>query len=156
MKTTAQALSYPAYLAVLGLTAGLLAGVTGWVAEVFSFVQAGPAFIFSWFTSSSWLSTPHAQAAAVLVIAVLSIVVSFIYAYLLAFIQHMFAGILFGAALWLLVYYGLNPWLTQLHPVPAMHPTTVLSTLSIFILYGLFIGYSIIYENELRRQQKKA
>ena len=65
----------------------------------------------------------------------------------------MWGGILYGVVLWLIVFYGVNPLLPNLESVSHLERNTIITTLCLYILYGVFIGYSISFETqEMNRQ----
>jgi hypothetical protein len=62
----------------------------------------------------------------------------------------MWVGIVFGAALWGLVFFILNPMFPNLQTVFELPRNTIVTTACLYILYGVFVGYSISFDyNEL-------
>ncbi|WP_373900529.1 YqhR family membrane protein [Geomicrobium sp. JCM 19037] len=53
--------------------------------------------------------------------------------------------------LWVIIFYISNPLFIGLDSVPELSGITIVSTLSLFVCYGLFIGYSISYEYEMEK-----
>ncbi|MDY0396466.1 YqhR family membrane protein [Virgibacillus halophilus] len=74
----------------------------------------------------------------------------------------MWGGVLFGIVCWIFIFIMFHPVYPSIPPVQEMKLETIISTLSIFVIYGVFIGYSIAYDyydahiKEMQLTQKKA
>ena len=67
------------------------------------------------------------------------------------------AGIAYGIVWWAVLFVALNPWLRLTDPVKKSLWDTNISEVCIFILWGLFIGYTTAQEftDEKLREPKK-
>ena len=69
-------------------------------------------------------------------------------------VRGMWAGIVYGAVLWAVVFYLFNPMFPDVQTVAELKRETIVTTLCIYLLYGLFVGYSISFEyNELNSEK---
>ncbi|OKO91179.1 hypothetical protein BRO54_2880 [Geobacillus proteiniphilus] len=83
-----------------------------------------------------------------MLIGIISIAAALLYYALLRNICGMWAGILYGAALWMIVFYLFNPLFPNVQPVADLEINTIVTTLCLYILYGVFVGYSISFETQ--------
>lgn len=97
---------------------GLFIGASGWVGNILS----------------------------ILLIGIFSIMIAVIYYVSLRKIQSFWAGFFYGAFLWVLLFIILNPIYPEMKNITEWHHHTIISTLCLFSLYGIFIGYSISYD----------
>ena len=58
------------------------------------------------------------------------------------------------ACSWLLVFFVFNPIFPEVRTVTELTSDTIITTICIYLLYGLFVGYSISFEyNELNSEK---
>ena len=132
---------------VTGFTAGILWSGLGAIAYIFHFTEVSPAsFIFRSFWQTEWTGTWLAEILAVLFIGILSLGVALLYYLLLKKQNGILPGALFGIALWGVVYLVLTPIFPAIPSFLELNSDTWVTTGCLFILYGVFIGYSISYE----------
>ncbi|MFB4160558.1 YqhR family membrane protein [Geomicrobium sp. JSM 1781026] len=136
---------------ITGFVGGLFWGIIWYVAYFFNFTDVGPNLLWKAWTLGSWSEEATGQWIAISLLAILSIGVAFFYRYVFAKITSMWAGVGFGALLWVIIFYISNPLFIGLDSVPDLSGITIVSTLSLFVCYGLFIGYSISYEYEMEK-----
>lgn len=132
--------------AIVGFYGGLIWGVIGYLAYLLQFSLYGPAFILKPFIVADWVHTALGQWMGIFVLALVSIGVALVYKFAFARIPYMWCGLLYGAAFWILVFYVLNPLFFDLKPLEFIEETTLVTTFCLFLLYGLFIGYTISFE----------
>lgn len=77
---------------------------------------------------------------------VLSLLASALYALLLRKAKSPYYGLLYGAAWWVLLYLVVRPLARTNYPVERMDLNTLISDCCLFLLWGLFIGFSISFE----------
>lgn len=142
----------------VGFFGGLIWSSFGFIAYYLNFSMVGPALVLAPWALGLWKSQWIGQLISILIIALLSILVAIGYRYAFAKIKSMWGGIVFGAALWGIVFYLLHPIFPGLEPMNTIGKNTITTTLCIYILYGVFIGYSISFEYRERygeAQEKK-
>ncbi|MBB6448915.1 magnesium-transporting ATPase (P-type) [Geomicrobium halophilum] len=138
---------------VTGIVGGLFWSLIWYLAYFFNFTTVGPALFWMAWSVGDWKEQPVGQWTAIGILSLVSIIITFLYRYILARVRGMWMGIFFGAILWFLIFFVANPFIIGLEPLFDMEGTTIVTTLCLFILYGLFIGYSISYEHELQQYE---
>ncbi|MBU8594786.1 YqhR family membrane protein [Shouchella clausii] len=131
---------------LIGFFGGLIWSLIGYFSYYFNFTQVGPSFVLLPWALGEWKTGHIGQVVGVGVIAICSIGVAFLYKWMLQKVNSIWPGVGFGVLIWVIVFYILNPFIPQLKPVQSYTVNTLVTTLCLFILYGLFIGYSIAYE----------
>jgi magnesium-transporting ATPase (P-type) len=139
-------LSFNAKVAVIGFYGGLIWSVLGYFTYLLNFTKYGPALVLSPWALGDWKTKTLGQFIGIIVIALISILVAFAYKFVLSQIKSIWAGILFGIVLWGIVFYILNPIFPNLENVTELGRNTLATSICIYILYGLFVGYSISFE----------
>lgn len=143
-------MSFHTTVATIGFFGGLIWSGIGYFAFFFNFIRVGPALVLMPWALGDWKNGYIGQLVGIVVISILSIFVAFIYRLILARFNSIWPGLGFGVILWLLVFYLLNPIFHGLKPLASLDINTIITSLCLYILYGVFIGYSISYEyNEI-------
>lgn len=132
-------------VALIGFYGGIIWGFIHFFTYYLNLTNIGPAFILNPWALGEWKNKLLGQLIGILVIGLLSIGIAFVYRGLFAKFKSVILGLLFGACLWVIIFYVLNPVFPDLKPLSKMDKNTIVTTGCIFILYGLFIGYSISY-----------
>ncbi|MNR52325.1 hypothetical protein D3C85_1721510 [compost metagenome] len=63
-------------------------------------------------------------------------------------------GIAYGVAWWALLYLLIGPWTGMMNWIYGLDRNTIITDLCLFILWGLFIGYSIALEYTEERERE--
>lgn len=107
----------------------------------------------SWVTND-WTNGWIGSVVSLLLLAIFSILAAIVYYSLWKRINTMWIGVIYGVILWIIVYYVFLPYIPNLPNLTQLSKETIVTTLSIFIIYGTFIGYSISYDyNDTVRDQ---
>ncbi|NEU29613.1 hypothetical protein GN156_02275 [bacterium LRH843] len=146
-------LSYTAKVALIGFFGGLIWSLVGYFSFFFKFIRVGPALVLMPFAFGEWKNTYIGQFIGVLVIAILSIGVAYLYKAILQKKNHLWVGILYGLVLWFIVFYLLNPIFPGLKSFRHLDSNTIITSLCLYVLYGAFIGYSISFEYAQQQQR---
>ncbi|MCZ0754659.1 YqhR family membrane protein [Anoxybacillus sp. J5B_2022] len=141
--------------AITGFVGGVFWSLLGYLAHFFHFTELSPNMILLPWKIGDWKYGKTGNYLAIFLIGVLSIVVALLYYVLLRKMKSMWVGIGYGLALWILVFYVFNPMLPGLRPVSQLERNTIITTICLYILYGLFVGYSISFEAQENEQQKQ-
>ncbi|SDB83264.1 YqhR family membrane protein [Shouchella lonarensis] len=139
-------MSFAAKTVWIGFIGGLLWSSLGYFSHYFNFMQIGPAFILQPWALGEWKNGHLGQVVGIFTISIGSIGVAFLYKWTLQKISRVWPGLLLGAFIWVLIFYLLNPFVPQWKPVQSYTLTTLITSLCLCLVYGLFIGYSIAYE----------
>ncbi|SER49455.1 YqhR family membrane protein [Salipaludibacillus aurantiacus] len=148
--------SFNSSVAVTGFAGGIIWSVIGYIAYFFNFISFGPAIVLMPWALGEWKTGPLGQWIGVVIIGVLSIGLAFLYRLLFAKINKFWPGLLFGGALWLLVFFIMNPLFKGINFIPVLDFNTLVTSFSLYLIYGLFIGYSISFDYYERSRQNEA
>ncbi|WLR49749.1 YqhR family membrane protein [Bacillus tianshenii] len=141
-----QPMSHIGRTATIGFFGGLLWSTIGFIAYYFHFTAFSPAFVLDLFMVGDWKEGALGHLIGILVIAILSIGVAYLYNFILKNIDNVWAGILFGVGLWVIVFFLLKPLFPNVKAVANWELNTIVVTLCLYILYGVFVGYSISFD----------
>jgi len=132
---------------VIGFAGGILWSFVGAIAYVlnFSSVSAATFVLRSWI-QTDWTSGWLGELIGILAVGLLSLGTAIVYFSLLKKAKGIAPAILFGVALWFIIFYLFNPVFAAVPEFYDFDSNTVVTTLCLFILYGTFVGYSISYE----------
>lgn len=144
--TEEKQMSYITKVILIGFFGGLIWSGIGYFSYYFNLTEVGPSFVLLPWALGEWKTGHWGQVIGMVAISILSIGVAFIYKWCLQKVNSMWPGIGFGALLWVVMFYFVNPFVEQLKPIQSYTLNTIITTLCLFLLYGLFIGYSIAYE----------
>ncbi|WP_102345627.1 YqhR family membrane protein [Bacillus sp. Marseille-P3661] len=141
-----QPMSHMQKVIVTGFFGGVFWSLIGYIAHYFNFTELGPALILQPWAIGDWKNDFMGHFIGILVIGIISIGAALLYNAFLSKFQKLWPGILFGVALWIIVFYLLNPIFPDLEEVQDFKRNTIITTICLYILYGVFVGYSISYD----------
>ncbi|ADU29959.1 hypothetical protein Bcell_1696 [Evansella cellulosilytica DSM 2522] len=148
------ALSFNGTVALIGFFGGLFWSIIGYVAFYFNFASVGPALALMPWALGDWKHGWMGHLVGIGFIAIVSIAVAFLYRLVFAKINQPWPGILYGVALWVVILGLFNPMFPELDPLFQLDVNTIITTLCLYLVYGLFIGYSVSYEYHERTQHE--
>ncbi|MCA1030702.1 hypothetical protein LCL95_06540 [Bacillus timonensis] len=152
-----QPMSFLAKVIVTGLFGGIFWSLLAYFSYIFSFTEISPNLVLQPWAVGDWKDGTLGQFIGISIIGLLSIGVALIYYAFLKKFQSIWAGIFFGVALWAIVFYVLNPIFPDLKSVAELERNTIITTICFYVLYGVFIGYSISFEaSEMNQQTEPA
>lgn len=130
-----------------GLIGGFLLGLFGWFLYYLNFTEVAPKtyLLQSWLTQE-WVDGWKGDLLSILILGILSIVIAFVYYGLGKRLSTIWSGIGFGVFLWVLLFVLLQPLFTNIKKIGEFNSDTIITTMALFILYGMFVGYSISYD----------
>jgi uncharacterized membrane protein YagU involved in acid resistance len=130
----------------IGLFAGLLWGAVKIVEHYFHFTSLPPGFLVEPFFKNSFLQTWQGYLLGWAVFILFSIVSTLVYTVLFAKAVGPWIGVGFGLAVWGLIFLLIGPVTGMMNWIAYMSWNTILTEICLFMLWGLFIGYSIAFE----------
>ncbi|SFE30786.1 YqhR family membrane protein [Alteribacillus iranensis] len=137
-------------VASIGLFAGFFWSSINYLLYLINLTKVGPALVMLPWALPEWKNTYIGHLTGIVAISILSLAIAFLYSILLSRWESMWIGALFGIGLWFLVFFILHPIFPGLDQITAMDNKTLTTTICIYLLYGVFVGYSISYEyNEM-------
>lgn len=132
---------------ITGFIGGIIWSAFGVVMYFFDFSEVAPKsyLLRSWITAD-WTDSWLGNIVSVLMIGVLSLLTAFIYYVLFKKVNSLWMGAGYGIILWVIVFYILQPIFPNIPDLIDLNRYTIVSTICLYILYGVFIGYSISYD----------
>ena len=150
-----QPLSTIMKVVITGFFGGVFWSYIGYCAYFFNFTDISPNMILSPWAVGEWKDSRLGNYISIFIIGLLSILIALVYYAVLRKMQSVWVGIIFGGALWALLFYVLNPIFPDLQTVGQLSRNTIITTVCLYVLYGVFIGYSISFEAaESERKQR--
>ncbi|MDY0405601.1 YqhR family membrane protein [Virgibacillus sp. 179-BFC.A HS] len=149
-------------VAIIGFVGGVFWSTIGFFMYYFNFVEISAKSILL----RSWLRRPWTdgwlgEVISILMTGILSIAVAYISYFLLRKWYSMWGGVILGAVCWLLVFIVLHPLYPNVPTIYEMQQESIVSTFCLFVIYGVFVGYSIAYDyydlqiKEMQLNEKK-
>lgn len=130
----------------IGLFAGLIWGGLKIIEHYFHFTSLSPGFLLEPFFLHSFLSSRPGYLLGWGAFIVMSVAAALLYALILAKARGSWFGLFYGGAWWAAIFMfigpvtGMMPWMIR------MDLNTILTDACLFLIWGLFIGYSISFE----------
>jgi uncharacterized membrane protein YagU involved in acid resistance len=141
-------MSFPVMVMWTGLFGGLFWGTIGFLANYLSFTEIRPNVILEPWTLGNWKHEWLGTIISIILIGICSVVAAFVYYALLKKFKGFWFGLAYGLALFAVVFFILNPLFPGIKPFFDLNRDTIITSICIYIVYGIFIGYSINYEYE--------
>lgn len=130
----------------IGLASGIIWGTISLAAYYLQFTDIGPSIYAKPLLNSDYVLKWQGHLIGLLFYIIFSILISLAYAFLLSRFNSPWIGIFYGVALWGLVFILLNPLLDLTKKITELGANTNSVMLCLYILAGLFIGYSLSIE----------
>lgn len=130
----------------IGFFAGFIWGGIKIVEFAMRFTEVVPGFLLEPFYRHAYLVTREGILLGWISFIVFSILASLIYMVLLRKMRGPWPGIAYGAVWWAFLYLLAGPLTEMIPPVKQMDLNSFVSDLGLFLLWGLFIGYTISVE----------
>lgn len=134
------------FSSMIGLFAGLIWGIIRWLFYEMKFTIELPGLLADPFFKSSYLKTGWGIVIGIASYIVFSVLAALLYKVLLGRLRGPWPGVLYGLAWWAVIFLLLGPVLGMSRQITVAGWNTLFSELCIFLLWGLFIGYSIAFE----------
>lgn len=138
-----------------GLFGGLFWGLMGFIASYLSFTEIRPNVILEPWALGHWKYEWLGTVISIILIGICSVVAAFIYYAVLRKFTGFWFGLGYGIILFLVVFFILNPLFPGIEPFFDLKRDTIITSICIYIVYGIFIGYSINYEYQNNNEQVK-
>ncbi|MFD1335495.1 YqhR family membrane protein [Oceanobacillus iheyensis] len=135
------------------LTTGFVGGILwSFVASLFyffNFMEVSPkSFLLTSWVNAGWTDKWLGNFFTVIIAGIVSVVFAFLYYVLLKKVFSLWVSILFGIAVWAIVFFVFQPLFPNVPHITELSLNTWVTTICVFILYGTFVGYSISYNYE--------
>jgi len=130
----------------IGFFAGLLWGGLKCIEYYFHFTSLTPGFLLEPFFLHEFLISPAGFWVGWGAFTLFSIIASLLYALLMAKTKGPWFGIGYGVVWWGVIFLLIGPITGMTKWIAYMDLNTIVTDLCLFVLWGLFIGYSISFE----------
>ncbi|WP_462412178.1 YqhR family membrane protein [Neobacillus sp. Marseille-QA0830] len=142
---------FPLMVFWTGLFGGVFWSAIGYLSFFFHLTEIRPNVILEPWTTGDWKHGWIGALLSIFILGILSVGVSFVYFGLLKKYNGIWLGMVFGLVLFLIVFFVVDPLLPGMKPFVDLSRNTIISSLCLFVVYGIFIGYSIHYEYENKK-----
>ncbi|MBO1579065.1 YqhR family membrane protein [Bacillus sp. XF8] len=130
----------------IGLFGGFFWGSIWYFLHIFSFTEVGPNYLLLPFALGNWKEGVWGNVLGVVCVGLLSVLVAFLYKALFKRFEGVLPGILYGLFWWTILFFGLGSIAPVIKNALHLPKETIVTTICIFILYGVFITYSVSFE----------
>jgi uncharacterized membrane protein YagU involved in acid resistance len=134
------------YAVQIGFFAGVIWGAVRWLFYYFGFTDVLPGFLVEPFFKHDFLNGTAGYFIGYASFIVMSIVAALIYVLFAKRLRGPWPGVLFGLVWFVLIYLLLGPMVGMLKPLGVNDWDSIWTDFSIFVLWGVFIGYTITLE----------
>ncbi|WLR43901.1 YqhR family membrane protein [Bacillus carboniphilus] len=149
-------LSFVSRVMITGFFGGVFWSFLAYVAHIFNFTSIGPNMILIPFAVGDWKYETLGHLLGILAIGLVSILVALLYYVTLKRFQSIWVGAMYGLVLWGFVFIVLKPLFPDMEPITKIGINTNVTTICTYLLFGVFVGYSISFEaNEIQNHQGK-
>lgn len=139
-------MSFLAMVFWTGLFGGLFWGTIGFIAYYFNFTEIRPNVILEPWALGKWKNEWLGTVISIIFMGLLSVGAAFFYYAALKKFSGIWFGLGYGIVLFILVFFVLNPLFPSVKSFFDLSRDTIITTLCLYLIYGLFVGYSINYE----------
>lgn len=144
-------MSFGAIVFWTGLFAGVFWSLIGVIADLLGFTDIPVRVLIESWNVGDWKKDWIGTLISIILIGVLSIGAAFIYSSTLKRLKGIWTGIVYGVILFLLVFFVLNPFFPGIAPIDKLSRNTIITSICLYIDYGIFIGYTISYEYTIKK-----
>jgi len=139
----------------LGFFAGLIWGGARWLMYGMHFSKVIPGFLAEPFFKHAYLLKAEGHLIGYLFFIVFSVISSLLYVLLLRKLKGPWPGMVYGVLWWSALFLA-GSWLFLQQPPFRLPWNTVISEFCLFLLWGLFIGYTAAFEftNDRKRDKR--
>ncbi|CAM3587394.1 YqhR family membrane protein [Marinicrinis lubricantis] len=142
------------YALHIGFFAGLIWGGIQSLLYYFEMTEWFPAFLAEPFYKHEYLQSTEGRVLGWLYFILFSILASFIYTLFLAKFNGPWIGLIYGFAWWVIIAVAIGPFMGIIEPITRVSLNTMTTEFCLFLLWGIFIGYSITLEfNDERKRE---
>jgi len=155
MKNQEHSMTFFQMVLVTGFAGGIIWSLVAYLCFSFHFTAIEPNVLLEPFTVGSWRKMWIGKTISILVYGLFSTGCALVYYLFFKKLKSMWVGAIYGLCLCAVVLIVLNPIFPGMKPFLKLDANTVITCCCIYILYGVFIGYSISFEYERSRVFKR-
>ncbi|PWW44176.1 MULTISPECIES: YqhR family membrane protein [Paenibacillus] len=142
----------------LGFFAGFIWGGLHWLSYLLHFTIVPLGFLAEPFFKHNFIYTAAGHLTGWLFFIVFSVFTSLIYTFTLRKLKGPIPGMGYGILWWLIIFVLVGPKLDMVKPLNRLTWDSIITEFCFFLLWGLFIGYTVAMEftDERKREPEKA
>lgn len=140
---------------VIGFFGGIIWGILYLIMYLFNMVEIDHISILNKWWDAEWLNKWYSHLIFLMLLSIFSIIIALIYFFTLKKSKSWVVGGVFGLAVLFIIYYILPMLTTGFNPFLKFETDTHIALACLFILYGVFVGYSISYDYEHMKHEFK-
>ncbi|WP_435925103.1 YqhR family membrane protein [Paenibacillus sp. DYY-L-2] len=130
----------------IGLFAGLIWGAVKGLFYYMSFTSVVPGYLVEPFFKHAYLDSQRGYYIGWVFFILFSILATMIYTLVFRKLKGPLPGMIYGIVWWAVIFVLLGPLLHMTRPIPKLSFNTVFTEFCLFLLWGLFIGYTAAEE----------
>lgn len=153
-KQTTQRTNRWRFILNLGFFAGLIWGLVKILLYYLGFTKVIPAFLVEPMLSHDVITSWVGHLIGLLSFIIFSMIAAIIYLLLFNKVKGPWLGMLYGLIWWALLYLIIGPPLGMMKKITKLDGNSMTSDICLFILWGVFIGYSVALEFTDERQRE--
>ncbi|GKU79668.1 YqhR family membrane protein [Paenibacillus sp. L3-i20] len=134
------------YAIKIGFFGGLIWGIIHWFCYSMKFTKVVPGFLLDPFFRHSFLKSGWGVIYGIGSFILFSIVAALLYIALFRKLKGPWPGVLYGLVWWVIIFIGIGPAVGMMKWITKIGWNTIYTEFCIFLLWGVFIGYSIAFE----------
>ncbi|MBS4173434.1 YqhR family membrane protein [Bacillus sp. FJAT-49736] len=142
--------SFVKMVVITGFIGGVFWSAIAYFSYYLNFIKIEPNIILEPFTVGTWRESWIGIIISIFAYGIVSMGAAFLYYGVLKKLRTMWVGATYGVVLFLIVFFILNPIFPSMKPFFKIDFNTIITCVCLYILYGVFIGYSISYEQNER------
>lgn len=140
---------------VTGFFGGIIWGILYLIMFLFNMVEIDHLSILNKWLKADWIDKWYSHLLFLFILSILSMIIALVYFYTLKNRKSWVVGAIFGLAVLFVMYYILPMLTTGFNPFLQYEKETHVAITCLFILYGVFVGYSISYDYEHMKHELK-
>ncbi len=148
-------MSFMTLVILTGFIGGIFWSGLGYLAYLINLTDIHPNIILDPWTSGNWKEGWIGTLISIILIGLVSILAALIYYALLRRFPSILVGAVYGVIIFLLVFGLLNPLFQGISPLKELSQNTIITSICLYILYGVFVGYTISYEESEIKYKKE-
>lgn len=134
------------YSIKIGFFAGLIWGTIRWLFYEMKFTIESPGFAVYPFFQPAFLKSGWGYIVGICSFILVSIVAAVLYKIVLGRFRGPWPGVGYGLVWWAIIFIGIGPLFGMTKSITTAGWNTLYTELCVFLLWGVFIGYSIAFE----------
>lgn len=141
---------------IIGIFGGVFWGIFFLIMYGLKIMEIAPTMLLKIvFQDEKWIEKWYAYLIFILMISILSIFIALIYFFVFKQWKSWIVGAFYGIGLWVFTYFILPIILKNVNPFIHLESESHISMFCLFILYGVFVGYSISFDYENLKEEYK-